>query len=256
MPAVAALLDTRAALATLRRGLSRGQIGVLVCRDLQGLARLLGERIVEAVVLGPQVVQRHGLTSVQGPFPGIPLVVYGPLRADEGAQLVSWRRAGVCEVAVEGVDDAVLGDLVARQTRLARRREALQEAPRRLRLTEPIQLDAWTVLMEDPGARWETAELAERLEVSREHLSRQFGAGGAPNLKRVIDFLSVVLVAELAGNPGIDPGCLARLAGFSSSAHLRATVRRITGVSVGDLAGAPAGDVLERFLRVGRRSRG
>lgn len=256
MPAVAALLDSRPALATLRRGLARGPHGVLTCRNLPGLVRTLAGRDVDVVVLGTQVLQRHGLGPLREPFPAIPVVAFGALRADDATQVAAWHRDGVTEVVIEGVDDAVVGDLVTRHSRAARRRVALAGAPARLRLTEAIQLDTWALLMEAPGARWETAVLAERLGVTREHLSRQFGAGGAPNLKRVIDFLSVVVVAELAGNPGIPPAQLACLTGFSSAAHLRAVVRRITGSRVTELAGASAGEVLGRFLRVGRRSRG
>ncbi|MFN2326818.1 MAG: hypothetical protein ABR551_13185 [Gemmatimonadales bacterium] len=256
MPALAALLDTRPALATLRRGLARGRCGVLTCRNVNGLLRTLAERAVDGVILGPQVAQRGALPRVRGDFPGIPLIVFGALRADDATQIAGWHAAGVREVVVEGVDDAVVGDLVSRHSCTARRREALREAPTLLRLTEPIQLDTWALLMEEPGAPWEATQLAERLAVSREHLSRQFGAGGAPNLKRVIDFLRVVSVAELGGNPGLDPSRLARLTGFSSPAHLRATVRRITGETLEGIAGAPPQTVLGRFVRVGRRSRG
>lgn len=256
MPAVAALLDTRPALATLRRGLARGRCGVLTCRNLNGLLRTLGERAVDGIVLGPQAAQRGALPQVRHAFPAFPLVIFGNLRADDAPQIAAWLAAGVREVVVEGVDDAVVADLVGRHSCTSRRREALRDAPALLRLTEPIQLDTWALLMEEPGAPWEAAELAERLAVSREHLSRQFGAGGAPNLKRVIDFLRVVRVAELGGNPGLDPGGLARLAGFSSSAHLRATVRRITGESMAGIAGATPRAVLGRFVRVGKRSRG
>lgn len=256
MPAVAALLDTRPALATLRRGLSRGRGGVLTCRNLNGLLRTLAERAVDGVVLGPQVAQRGALPQVRASFPAVPLVVFGPLRADDAPQIAGWHAAGVRAVLVEGVDDAVVGDLVARHSCTAHRRDALREAPALLRLTEPLQLDTWALLMEEPGAPWEATQLAERLDVSREHLSRQFGAGGAPNLKRVIDFLRVVTVAELGGNPGFDPAGLARLTGFSSPAHLRATVQRITGESLEGIAGASPRTVLGRFVRVGRRSRG
>lgn len=256
MPAVAALLDSRTALATLRRSLARGRGAALICRNLAALRRHLGERIVDEIVLGPQLAQKHGLAALRTEWPGVPIVIFGALRADDAEQLLTWQRVGVREVIVEGVDDAVVGDLVLRHTRTTTRREALQDAPALLRLTEPIQLRAWEVLMEDPGAVWETARLAERLMVSREHLSRQFGAGGAPNLKRVIDFLRVVVAVDLAGNPGLVLGRVAALTGFSSPTHLRATVRRITGGALDALAGAAPRGLLQRFVRVGRRSRG
>lgn len=255
MPAVAALLDSRAALGNLRRGLARGRRAVLASRSAAGLERTLSTRIVDAIVVGPVAAARHGLETLHDRFPGLPLLVYGAVRADDAATLLRWQQRGLREVAVEGVDDAVVGDLVIRHGCIARRLHALRGAPRLLRLTEPIQLRAWTLLLEAPGAPWTTAEVAEHLGVSREHLSRQFGAGGAPNLKRVIDFLRVVLVAELAANPGIAAGHLSALTGFSTPAHLRSTVRRITGVSLASVAGAAPDTLLQRFVRVGGRSR-
>ncbi|MFN2317452.1 MAG: hypothetical protein ABR602_12300, partial [Gemmatimonadales bacterium] len=109
MPALAALLDTRPALATLRRGLARGRCGVLTCRNVNGLLRTLAERAVDGVILGPQVAQRGALPRVRGDFPGIPLIVFGALRADDATQIAGWHAAGVREVVVEGVDDAVVG---------------------------------------------------------------------------------------------------------------------------------------------------
>ena len=63
----------------------------------------------------------------------------------------------------------------------------MADAPRILRLSEPLQRRAWDRLVADVERPMRTAALARQLDVSREHLSRQFGAGGAPNLNRVID---------------------------------------------------------------------
>jgi AraC-like DNA-binding protein len=256
VPAVAALLDSRAALGHLRRGLAREHRTVLAARSAAALERTLSTRIVDAIVVGPAAATRHEVEALPERFPGLPLLVYGMVRADDAATLLRWQQRGLREVVVEGVDDAVVGELVVRHGCLARRLQALQGAPRMLRLTEPIQLRAWALLLEAAGAPWTTAEVAGHLGVSREHLSRQFGAGGAPNLKRVIDFLRVVLVAELAANPGLDGGKLAALTGFSTPAQLRGMVRRITGASLAGVAGAAPDALLQRFVRVGGRSRG
>ena len=58
---------------------------------------------------------------------------------------------------------------------------------------------------------------------SREHLSRQFAAGGAPNLKRVIDLTRVACAAQLLANPGYTIPIVVRLLHFASSSHLSGT---------------------------------
>ena len=97
-------------------------------------------------------------------------------------------------------------------------------------------------------------DLARALGVSREHIARQFGAGGAPNLKRVVELCRVAAAAQLLANPGCTPADAARLLHFASAAHLATTARRIAGVGTSDLAGLGPGDVLRRFVR-GRRGR-
>ena len=69
-----------------------------------------------------------------------------------------------------------------------------------------------------------TTTLAKHLEVSREHLSRQFGAGGAPNLKRVIDLTRIACAAQLLANPGYSIPTVVRVLHFASSSHLSSTV--------------------------------
>src|SRR2546430_10498391 len=56
-----------------------------------------------------------------------------------------------------------------------------------------------------------TAQLAAALRVTREHLSRQFAAGGAPNLKRVIDLARAACAADLLGNPGYTVRAVVRI---------------------------------------------
>jgi AraC-like DNA-binding protein len=110
--------------------------------------------------------------------------------------------------------------------------------------------------VERVAAPWRTEALARALRVSREHLSRQFGAGGAPNLKRVIDLCRVVTAAQLLANPGYAVADAARLLGFASPSHLGGTARRVAGVGARELQGLTPGDLLTRFVRLGRtRSR-
>jgi AraC-like DNA-binding protein len=253
MPVIAAMLDARAVMA-LRRTLPKGGPSVVTCKTAAALHRLLEKRLVDAVVLNPGAGLLPELVQLRARLPLVPLVAYAPFRPDDGALLLACRQA-VSSVAVEGVDDPILGDLVARSSVTAERRRALADAPRMLRLTEPLQRAAWDVLIGEVERPIRTDALARRLRISREHLSRQFGAGGAPNLKRVIDLTRVACAAHLLGNPGYSVPTVVRVLHFTSPGHLAHTARRIANVptsSLGDLG--PRG-VLSAFVRGNTRSR-
>jgi AraC-like DNA-binding protein len=232
MAAIAALLDTRASLGVLRRSLPRGAGPVVAHRSASGLERGLVARMVEAMVVGVRAARDLDLPGLRSRFPTIPLLIYGAIRPEDGALVLGYHRLGVSALLVEGVDEAVAGDIVHRCGASASRRTALAEAPRRLRLTEPLQVRAWDRLVSSVGRPPRTSALAAQLGLSREHLSRQFSAGGAPNLKRVSDLIAVLTALDLLENPGYQPVTVARLLGFSSPSHLRATVRRLMGTSL------------------------
>ena len=98
--------------------------------------------------------------------------------------------------------------------------------------------------------------MAQRFRVSREHLSRQFGAGGAPNLKRLIDLVRMIGAAELAKNSGLDVRDIARILGFASSSHLAVTAQRVLGTRPASLSRLRTIDLIERFTQGRTRSRG
>jgi len=253
--AVAVLLGGGDGAAVLRRSLPRGGPKVAACRNVAALRRALSSRLVDAVVMAPGAMPKDELAALRRDYPALPLIIYGAFRPDDGPVLRA--AAGtLTAVVVEGVDDAVLGDLVLRHSLTARRRRALAAAPRLLSLEDELQRRAWLLAVERVAAPWRTEALARALRVSREHLSRQFGAGGAPNLKRVIDLCRVVTAAQLLANPGYAVADAARLLGFASPSHLGGTARRVAGVGARELQGMTPGDLLTRFVRLGRtRSR-
>jgi AraC-like DNA-binding protein len=256
MPTVAALLDSRAALLHLRRSLPPGTGRLVACRSQTGLRRLYRTRLLDVVIIGLRGLRHRDLPGLRADFPAVPLVVYGAFRPDDGELLHRLAgQDGVADVAVEGVDDAVVGALVRRQALSGIRAEVLADAPRLLRLTEDLQRRAWAHLLVHGGGALQTGDLAEALGMSREHLSRQFAAGGAPNLKRVIDLLRVAAAAQLLVNPGYNLGTVASILGFATRSHLHATARRITGASGNELARLGPRGVLLAFRRVGMRSR-
>ena len=254
MAAIATLLESRTALAALRRTLPRGGPGLVTCRSPAGLRRVLENRLVDAVVLAPSAALLPDLADLRRRLPGMPVVAYAAFRPDDGELLLACRKHAV-PIAVEGVDDPVVGDMVIRASVTAERRRALADAPRMLRLTEPLQRSAWSLLLGEVERPVRTTDLARRLEVSREHLSRQFGAGGAPNLKRVIDLTRIACAAQLLANPGYSIPIVVKLLHFASSSHLSATARRIANVSTSGLGSLGPRGVLQAFVRGNTRSR-
>jgi AraC-like DNA-binding protein len=247
MAVVAAVLDTREGLLHLRRSLP---CRLRACRSPASMRRLLQATLLDALVVGTRSLRSHDLLGLRSQFPALPVIVYSAFRPDDGDLLFRLEESGgATALAVEGVDDAVVGNLVWSRSLAESRRHLLGEAPRLLRLSEPIQLAAWAVLVSDGAAGLKAGDVARRLSVSREHLSRQFAAGGAPNLKRVLDLIRVVTAAQLLANPGYTPRDVARLLSFSTQSHLSATTRRVAGVPASRLCQTGPRFVFESFIR-------
>jgi len=256
MSPVAALLDTRTALGSLRRTLPTHLGAVYGCRTAGALDRALGSRLLDSLVLGTRAQRHVDPPGLRSRFPRLPVVLYGAVRSEEARLMVeAGERFGAAALVVEGVDDPVIGDVVARHGLTARRAGELADLPRFLHLTEPLQRAAFDSLRTTFGRPPSTWAIARRLRVSREHLSRQFGAGGAPNLKRVIDLLQVLAARELLANPGYSAKSVARLLGYSSVSHLRVITRRVIGLSLPDCQRASLSELMRRFVAARGRSR-
>ena len=255
MATVVALLETPGALTILRRSLPRRSTALASCRSAVALGRLFQTRLVDAVVLSPRRASIPAIRRTLDQFPNVPRVVLAPFRPDDGEFLMQCHEGGAAAIDVEGVDDAMLGDLVLRVSLSSARRRALAEAPKVLRLSEQLQQKVWLYLLDRVGEPVRTESMASRFRVSREHLSRQFGAGGAPNLKRVIDLTRIVCAAQLLSNPGYSVETVAGVLGFASSSHLSETARRVAGVTARQLADLGPRGVLGAFVRGKTRSR-
>ena len=255
MTAVVALFHPRRdARRALREGYPRAAGQVLLCRSVAGVERLLFQRLVDAVVLDAKAAPAVVL-NLPARFPRIPVYALSAFRPDDGRMLAQSRAAGVAGVLVEGVDNAMLGEWVAARTAQVARRQALADAPRLLRLTDRLQLGAWEEVLRRVSRPLRTAEIAQALRVTREHLSREFGAGGAPNLKRVIDLARTACAADLLGNPGYSVRAVVRILGYASPSHLAAASQRVAGATTAELRQLGPAGVLGRFVRGRTRSR-
>jgi len=244
----------REARTAVKRGLPRAAGVVRLCRGVDALRRLLDQRLVDAVVVD---VKGAGgaVLELASRFPGIPFLMFSAIRPEDAPLVARARAAGFRGVLLEGVDNAVAGEWIAARTAQRARRAALADAPRLLRLTEKIQIDAWEEVLRRAALPMQTAQLAQTLRVTREHLSRQFAAGGAPNLKRVIDLARLACAADLLGNPGYSVGTVARILGYASPSHLTGAARRVAGVTSKELRELGPRGVLQRFLKGRTRSR-
>ncbi len=133
---------------------------------------------------------------------------------------------------------------------------ALHTPPAGLALNTPMQRAAWRAMLPYAGRPIRTSDLAVSVGVTREHLSRHFAQGGAPNLKRIIDLVRLIGAAELSKNPGYDIRDVAAVLGFASSSHLAVTASRVLGTRPASLARLRTVDLLDRFLQGRTRSRG
>jgi AraC-like DNA-binding protein len=253
-PLVPVFHPRRDARSAVKQGYPRGIGSVRLCRTVQGVERLLQQRLVDAVVLDVRTCAAEGF-GLPARFPRIPMYALSAVRPDDGALLASCHRAGFAGVLVEGVDNAVAGEWIAARTAQVARRAALADAPRLLRLTDRLQLAAWEVVLRRAGVPTQTGHVALALRVTREHLSREFGAGGAPNLKRVIDLARAACAADLLGNPGYTIRAVVRILGYASPSHLAGAARRVAGATPHELRELGPTGVLQRFLRGRTRSR-
>jgi AraC-like DNA-binding protein len=256
MPIVAALMPGADASTALRRTLPGGGSWTLLgCRSTPQLARALESRLVDAVVFSPIRTPLPEIAPLRRRFPHVPWIGFAPFKPDDGALLLACHADTVGLILVDGVDNAVAGELVVRYSAAAERAGALSDAVRILRLSDPLQRAVWHYLLDRVDQTVRTVEIARTLGCSREHLSRQFGAGGAPNLKRVIDLTRIACAASLLRNPGYDAASVARILRFATASHLSATARRIAGVPTRGLAPLGPRGVLLSFARGKTRSR-
>ena len=188
-------------------------------------------------------------------FPSAPFFGVMPMRAADTPALARCAALDFAGVLLEGLDDAAVRELVAPHAFTARFGEALGDPPTSLGLASDLQRRTWRCLVAHAGRAVRTEMLADEVGVTREHLSRSFAEGGAPNLKRVIDLVRVLAAAELAKNPGYDVRDVAAVLGFASSSHLASTAQRVVGTRPTSLARLRAIDLIDRFAQGRSRSR-
>jgi AraC-like DNA-binding protein len=253
-PIVSVCHPRREARRALVRSYPRRLGAVRCCDSPQAVERLLAARLVDALVVDVKAAPEVWLPLPKR-FPRIPVFAFSAFRPEDGRLVSECQRAGFAGVLVEPVDHAVAAEWVSRRTAQAARRRAFADAPRLLRLSDPLQLRAWEEVWRRVATPTTTREVAQTLRVTREHLSREFAMGGAPNLKRVIDLVRTACAADLLGNPGYTVRTVARILSYASPSHLAGAARRVAGAVPEQLRAMGPRGVLTAFLKGRTRSR-
>jgi AraC-like DNA-binding protein len=191
----------------------------------------------------------HEPAELAREYPSVPFLGLTPFRPVDAPAIARCAELDFADVLADGTDDGVLAHALLTHGFSTHFAAALDAPPEPLALASPLQHAAWRAIVARAGQPVGSVEIAKQLGISREHLSRTFSAGGAPSLKRVMDFVRLLAAGELAKNPGYDLAAVARLTGFASVAKLSGTVKRLVHAQATALTALRSTDLLERFLR-------
>lgn len=241
----------------VRDAFPRRRTRLTLARSVRDFERAFRVGLVDAALvdLGGATDDVMRAIELAREFPSTPFVALSAYRANDASIAARAAAYDFADFIVEGTDDHVAREIVTQRAFTTRFAAALADPPEALHLDTPLRRGSWRVVVGHAGRPIHTHAVAEALGVTREHLSRAFGAAGAPNLKRVIDLVRLAAAAELSKNPGHDVGDVARVLGFASSSHLSTTSQRILGIRPTSLARLRTVDLVEHFVHGRMRSR-
>jgi AraC-like DNA-binding protein len=241
----------------LRQRLPRRRMRLAFARGVEEMSSYFRRGVVDAAIvdIGAGGMECERAIGLAREFPSAGFLGLAAYRAADGSMIARCAAVDFADVLAEGVDDALLPSAIAAHGYSSRFAWNHREPPEELGMDGPLRTAAWYRIVAQAGRVVRTTDLAAALGMSREHLSRSFARGGAPNLKRVVDLVRLLSAAELSKNPGYDVGDVARVLGFASGSHLSATAQRLLGVQASSLASLRAIDLIGRFARGRGRSR-
>ena len=246
---VVAFAPRPAVQAMMRAALPRRHARVVVARTASAFRTSFGAGLVDAALVDLDAPGEQGSQAARlaRDFPTVAFLGVSAFRAADSGCIARCAELGFVDILAERMDGVVLPHAIATHSFSVRFAGTFAEAPPVLGLATPLQAAAWRCIVARAGRPVRTQELARMLGLTREHLSRTFSAGQAPNLKRVIDLVRLLAAAELAKNPRYDVGDVARVLGYASSSHLSATAQRVVGTKASSLASLRAVDIIGRF---------
>ena len=250
MPLVLAYTPRERTRVWVKRIIGKSPGRLTLARTLSEFSEAFRKHVVDAALVDIAAPEGgEAAASLALEYPSVGFVALTSFRPSDGPAVARCAELEFADVLVEGVDEGVVRDILAERGYSGRFASALGDPPEVLSLTSALQLATWRFIVARAGRPIRTSGLASALGLTREHLSRSFGGGGAPTLKRLIDLVRLLSAAELAKNPGYDVVDVARVLGFSSSAHLSLTAQRLIGRRASSLAAMRGVDVIDRFIR-------
>ena len=258
MPAIVVYAQREKARMLMKSAFPRRKTRVMMTRTVEDFDTAFKTNLVDAAVVDVGAAQEDTwrVASLAREYPSVPFFGLTSLRSAEGPALAQCAAYEFADVLVDGVDDGAAREIVQSLSFSVRFARALDDPPRALMLGAPLQQSAWRFIVSHAGRAVRTSTLATHLKVTREHLSRSFAVGGAPNLKRIIDLVRILAAAELAKNPGYDLRDVANILEFASSSHLSSTSVRVIGAKPTSLTRLRTVDLVDRFVKGHGRSRG
>jgi len=257
LPSIVAFVPRDRARALVKDAFPRRRCRIVFARGANEFSDAFRNDLIDAAIV--DVVSPHddtwAVAALAREFPSAPFFALASMRAAEGPAVAQCADLEFADVLVEGIDEGCARDIVFKRGFSTRFAHALRSPPPALALTTTVQQRAWEYIVAHAGRRVRTVNLARRIGVTREHLSRTFAADNSPNLKRVIDLVRLLAAAELSKNPGYDIRDVATVLDFASSSHLSSTAQRIVGTKPASLARLRSVDLIQRFVRGHGRSR-
>jgi AraC-like DNA-binding protein len=257
VPVIVGYTQREPARAAMRRAFPRRRGKLILTRAASEVERVFRRELVDAVVvdISQPTDDTWRSAALARDFPSAAFYGLSTYRASEAASIARCIEHEFADVLADGVDDAVLRELVLRDCFTSRFARALDIPPAALGLTERLQRDTWNAIVAHAGRTVRTEVLATSMGLTREHLSRRFASQGSPNLKRVADLVRLIAAAELAKNPGYDIADVAAVLRFASASHLATTTHRVVGIRPASLSRLRAVDLIKRFADGRGRSR-
>lgn len=257
-PTVLVYAPRERARSLVRSAFPRRRARVIVARAPSEFDAAVRRALVDAALIdmGSATEDAWHIAGRALDYSTVPFFAVLPTRLSDGPTVARCAALHFADILTEQLDDDVARALVLPHTFTARFALALHEPPPALGLDSRTQRAVWTALVRYGGRPVTSSVLARVMGVSREHLSRSFARGSAPNLKRVTDLVRLIAAAELAKNTGYDVRDLATVLGFASSSHLAVTAKRVVGIRPASLSGLRAVELVDRFVQGRARSRG
>lgn len=233
----------------LVRGWPRGRAQVTPVRDPAALAAALAGTLPDLVVVdaGDRASTWALRAALAQRLAPVAAIVPRTVAVETLAALAT---SGIVELALDGVDDAVLRPLLAPHLAVAaftRRTDALLEPHR----CGPVAEALWRTAVSHGGRLVRVAAAARLLGVSREHLARELAAHDAPGPKTLLELVRLLAVHGCLAR-GATAGQAATALAYATPSHLARAARRVTGLTPRAWGAVDAPTLVARALALAR----